>query len=367
MNMSVKLRNILFLSACIMALSFVISVKATASSSDVVIRYDAEPVKGRILNETWKSVQIRIHVGGAAAETEILSGDIKDIQYGDMPPEYALALSSMRRGHYEEAIAQIRSVKADADVRVSWYASHKAFHLAESLYLAGKTEDAREALEDFVREHSLSRLFPRALYRLGRIEAELKNYRRAKGRFEELAEKNYGTAWKFKGQLGIARLLDEQGEFESASNAYNNLLNELEGVEPRSSSLNGIINEVRIAVASVMVRRKEFDRAFDFVKTLMNDSEEMREDDQSMARAYSILGDCSAALDKLEEARYYYLHTYVLYPMATKEARRALCRVYEISFELWEKSKNDTERQRATEYQEILKEEYPDASCIRGL
>jgi len=328
------------------------------TGQDIVSLVGSETTRtGQIISETWQFVELKL-AGGVTIK--IRQDQVQSIQHHDSPVAFERATRGlMPAGEYAEALKRLTALKPAA-VRQSWFNPDRAFHIAECQRGMGNLQEATKAYKAYLQQYPQSRFVPDAVRSLGLAHMALKQHDEARKQFSILATGKYGNVWTYLGKFELASLLRAEGHPQQAADAFRAFAEEVEALKPRPPKLNAALNQARVAVAQALIQAKNYQGAYDYLRTLLNEAGEFRSDSQATARAYNLLGDSCAARDEPEEARYFYLHTYVLFPAAQAEVRYALDQAYKITVEIWNKNKSPHEKQRAERLKEIRTKEYPD-------
>jgi len=330
----------------------------TGRDEDIVVQYDSPPVTGKVVSDTWKEVVVELR--GGVGKATVSQEKVRDIQYSDAPLELTAIRSLILQGNYADALKRLQELKSQ-NVRGFWFDPYKAFYNAECLAGTGKSDDAVKAFQEFVQKYPEARFVPDAVRSLGRTYAKLAKFDDAKKEFERLAGGQYGQVWKYSGQFELADMLRAQGKSQEAAQQYQAFVTTLEGLgAARPPKLDEQLNTARIAIGRSLIAGQKYQEAFDYLSKLLKGASEFRKDSQATADAYNLLGDSCLGRNQDEEARYYYLHTYVLFPSARAAAKYALQKAYDITVRLWQKNKSDAEKKQAELFDAILKKDYAD-------
>lgn len=356
MNTTASIRT-LSMAALIVAITAAGAIAQTGIGEDVVVRYEPDsPIAGKVISDTWKEVIVELP--GSIGRTTIPQEKVRDIQYSDAPLGMSPARSLIVQGECQKALEQLQALKGDG-VRSFWFEPYKAFYIAQALTCAGKHADAIAAYNHFIQTYPEARFLPDATVELGRLYASQNRFDDARKMFDKLAGGQFGTLWQYVAQYELAALLRTQGKHDQAVKQFEAFISAVEALGTALPvALTAQLNQARIAIAQSLVDDKKLQDAFKYLENLMRTSPEFSRDSQAAALAYNLLGDVTLALNQPEEARYYYLHTYVLFPSVRSAAKYALEKSYDITLKLWQTSKTETEKRMAEQFERILKRDF---------
>lgn len=309
---------------------------------DSTVKAPGGQINGQIKSESPTEVVIKAAVGG---EQKVPVDQIESVSYDGPTPSYTLAESRENAGSIAEAADLFEKAVAEARDKPLIQRSaqfHRARLLAELAQAdPGKTDEAMQALEAYLKAQPNSRQVGQALESLVRLALQKGDTARAESALKDLTAKVPGAA--DRAAILQARLQGRQGKHDQAIAT----LDKLASAAPKGSAR---AREALLAKAESLAATKQFSEAEQAVREVI--AQAPPEADAVQSQAYNTLGDCLRAAGRPKDALLAYLRVDVLYDRDKEQHARALSQIAQ----LWRTLKQDA---RADEVQERLRTLYP--------
>jgi len=347
---------------------------ALAGAADQVFQKGAEkPLVVYITSETYDEIKT---TGGGPSFNPM---GIDHIVYGDRPQAFHEGEEMRKQGRYEEAIRYYEAALRTPPTMTRHELLDPACYYSIALCLLEDGSDlaaAEAKFKELLEKSPKTRLYPDALFGLGRVMVRAKKYDAAVAQFEKLikiaVEKSW-EEWTYQGYLGKAQALLELEKYKDALAAAN-------------KTADARYTDIRIQgesiKAQIYVRQGEYAQAAKLLRELVDKlaPEVAREIERNTgsrmqrteAQCYNALGHCylkqgtknksdkNKSDDDIREAALSFLWTVVLHQRQPAEHAEALFYAAECFTKLKDNS-------RATELRNELTEKYPDSPYSRQI
>ncbi len=351
-------------------------VFAQQEKDTVRVKKDPKPKEVSILEENYKGVTYSLGAGG---KTVLLWKEIESIDYSSRPKELTQAIAQIKRGDSQEALAALRNFKSQQSLRPI-YRQQALFYLAQAAETSNPPhlDEAITNYRDLLKEFKQSRFLGKANAGIVTCLIATKKYDEATKAIE--AARQEATAAKLDDELlreldllGCG-LLENQGKFVEAANAYDKLA---AAVTTANSDLATL---AKIGSARCLVKKGDDPSK---ARAVFTDAIQKADENSSpvvLAAAWNGLGEIQLAegrkekkVDKIQEALYSFLRGVVLYFPGendrTSEFERSLYYTSEAFRSLAEQSKEEEQKklyqQRASEKLKDLESRFPLSSFLK--
>jgi len=143
-----------------------------------------------VVGETYKEVRYEIEGGASGAFPQ---SRVKEIMFGDRPPDYRAAEEHRKRYEYAQAVEAYEKAFEATRGREWWVKPYSLYYMAFCSLQAGKTKDAKKHYERLMKEYPTARFYPNAQIDLGDIHLREKDYEKALASFRVVSDVDPAT------------------------------------------------------------------------------------------------------------------------------------------------------------------------------
>ena len=289
-----------------------IGFTANALADSIQRRGQQNPTTGDITEISKTGVTIKPRTRDAE---KIPANEIIRIRWENEPIKLNPARGFEERGLLTNAMenylaAQTESKSDDANLKteIEYLIARTTARMA--LADPARTDEAIQKLQAFQKGHPDNFRFFESLYWLGRVQMAKDDHSAAKGTFDQMAQAPW-TDYKMAAQIGAARVLLEQQQYDAARQAFEAAI-AMPGDGPAEVSRR---QEAQLGKATALQKQQQHDEAIEVLDEVIQ--QVAPEDGAIQAEAYVRQGDSLQALGKTKEALLAYLHVDVLFPGET--------------------------------------------------
>jgi len=307
---------------------------AAPQSGDQIIFLDGTVLQvERVLSETYTEVTYR--KGGQ--ESKKASELVQEVRHNLSPRDlgdYKDAITAMEDSDYAKAVAAFNFVLNDkelqAEARYAWTRQHALNQLMSCYAATGNMAQVAATADRLLQEVPDTFFYGTALLTKAQALQDKGDSAGAAAAYQQLltdvGAKGLPEIWSREAELGVAIL--------AKGGAPADKQRKLEGLaEKNKDQYPSVANRARVEVGNAMVESEQFKDAKARFQSIVDGG---LADRQTMASAYSGLGDCAYNLGLreqdakkaaafYEEAALHFLRTAATYPEAFRLVPRALC------------------------------------------
>jgi len=330
------------------ALALALAVVAPrASAADRVKTFAGKQSSGQLTE--MSATKVVLEVGSAKREFPV--NEIESVQFDAEPNPLSQARIAVRGGRYADALAMLARIEP-GDVKrpeiakdVQFYKALAAARLA--LAGGGSIAEAGKMMFAFERSNSDSFHYLEACETLGDLLAALGRFGDAESYYDKLAQAPWPD-YKMRAGVLVGRALVSQKKFDQAAARFDDVLKINAGGDEADAQKAA----ASLGKASALGGLGQTDEAVKLVDDVI--AKANPENEELLARAYNVLGNCQNAAGKKKEARLAFLHVDLLYSRNAQLHAEALANLASLWDDL---GKPD----RAAQARNLLKEKYPNS------
>jgi tetratricopeptide (TPR) repeat protein len=335
------------------ATATVLVLAASASALDSVKTVSGVTVSGKVSRMNWDKVEIDQGLGENKTTKEIPANQIVTIFYDSGSPPVKKAMLAAKteialKRQYAEGLKSLEKINP-RDLDDEYLKQDFDFYTAlanAKLALSGEGEvrDAGKAMLDFVKKNPESYHLLEASETLGDLLVAVHSYPAAEEYYGKLATAPWPET-KMRAGVLIGRAQLAQNKFEEAHRSFQSVLdNAADGPAANIERATALVGN-----ASVLIGEKKADEAVKMLGGIIEKGDS--EDAELMSRAYNALGTAYRQLGDLNEAKFAFLHTDMLYSAVPDAHAEALANLAEI----WQQLHKP---ERAAEARKTLEDRY---------
>ncbi|MCC6125174.1 MAG: tetratricopeptide repeat protein [Pirellulales bacterium] len=339
---------------------------AAAQGLDSIKTVNGTSVSGKIVQMNWDKVTIEQGLGGHKTTKEVPTNQIVTIFFDGGSATVKKALNGAKteiagKREYAEGLkflAKIDPAEIDSDILKQEYDYYAALANGKlALSGVGKIEDAGKAMFDFVKNNPESYHYLEANEALGDLLAGVRSFAKAEEYYGKLAQAPWPDV-KMKAGVLIGRAQLAQGKFAEAEKTFQSVL----GAEAEGPLAERQRTIALLGKASSLTGQKKTPEAIVILsgvieKATRGDAD--GEDAELLSRAYNALGTAYRQLGDLDEAKFAFLRTDLLYASVPDTHAEALANLAEI----WEQLHRP---ERAVEARKTLDKLYKNSAWAKG-
>ena len=338
-----KRLNILFLVAAAFA---VFNVPAGFADSN-----ERRGVKAGITGDITEITKTDVTIKPRTRDAEkIPANEIVRIRWEGEPIKLNSGRGQEERGYlanaltnYQDSLGDVKADNANLKTEVEYLIARTTARMA--LADSTKVDEASKRLQDFQKAHSNNFRYFESLAFLGRVQMAKNDYAGAKTTFELLTQAPWGD-YKMSAQIGTARVLLEQQQYDQALQAFEAVI----GMPGNSPAETARKQEALLGKATCLQKQQKHNEAI----TALNEVIQKVSPDETaiQAEAYVRQGDSLQVVGKLKEAVLAYLHVDLLFQAETDLHAESL-------YQLWKLSPQIGQPERGGEALARLQADYP--------
>jgi tetratricopeptide (TPR) repeat protein len=237
--------------------------------ADRIIPYSGRGVSGvKILSADFKTVTYVRFYGEPGPKREVAADTIKEISWGDAPPEVRIAVSEMNKGNYDKALERLDKAPASGP-RAFYYEPYLRVLQGRCLMELNRPAEAAARFGAAVKAKKNSFYVLPAIRGKARAHMLLKEYEKAAEAYGQLdpndhyrtlgATDPYGQLWQLRGRLGLAQAYARTAEkVRQAGETLKGLVTVCEEILAKQpEDLKAALPEVRTIHQTALVGRAE--------------------------------------------------------------------------------------------------------------
>jgi tetratricopeptide (TPR) repeat protein len=344
----------------------VLLAAAAARGVDSIKTANGTSVSGKIAQLSWDKVIIEQGLGNNKLTKEIPTNQIATIFFDGGSASVKKALNGAKteiagKREYAEGLkflAKIDPADIDSDILKQDYDFYAALANGKlALSGVGKIEDAGKAMFDFVKNNPDSYHYLEANETLGDLLVGVRSFAKAEEFYGKLAQAPWPDV-KMKAGVLIGRAQLAQDKFVEAEKTFQAVLD----TEAASPSADAQRTYALLGKASALTGRKKAPEAIEILggvieKATPQDAD--GEDDELLSRAYNALGTAYRQMGDIQEAKFAFLRTDLLYSSVPDTHAEALANLAEI----WDQLHRP---ERAVEARKTLAKLYKHSAWAKG-
>jgi tetratricopeptide (TPR) repeat protein len=330
------------------ALALVLAVVAPrASAADRVKTIAGKQSSGQLTEISATKVVLAL----GSAKREFPVNEIESVQFDAEPNPLSQARIAVRGGRYADALAMLARIEP-GDVKRPEIAKDVQFYKAlaaarQALAGGGSIAEAGKMMFAFERSNSDSFHYLEACETLGDLLAAVGRFGDAESYYDKLAQAPWPD-YKMRAGVLVGRALVSQKKFDQAAARFDEVLK----IDAGGDEADAQKAAASLGKASALGGLGQTDEAVKLVDDVI--AKANPENEELLARAYNVLGNCQKAAGKKKEARLAFLHVDLLYSRNAQLHAEALANLASLWDDL---GKPD----RAAQARNLLKEKYPNS------
>ena len=321
------------------------------TAADKVKLFQASPSNGSLTEISTTEVVLKL----GSTEKKFAVNEIEWIQFDSEPGDLTQGRNAFRAGRYESALALLDKINTAKLERlemikdVEFYKASAAAHLA--LSGSGSKAEAGKKLLTFEKANESSFHYFEACETLGNLLAALNKPDQAETYFAKLAAAPWPD-YKLRASVLMGRVLVERKEFDRAIARFDEVLSTQEASkEAERQKLAATLGK-----AAALAGNGKSEQAISSVEQVIAKADP--ENQELLARAYIILGNCYQAAGKKKEAVLAFLHVDLLFARFPEQHAEALSKLATLWTEV-------DQAERAAQARNTLKEKYPESEWAK--
>jgi tetratricopeptide (TPR) repeat protein len=345
-------------------ISVVVAVTLFAASAwalDSVRLTTGATASGKVVGMNWDKVEVEQGLGDKKTTKEYASNQVVTIFFDTGSPPVKKALLAAKtdialKRQYAEGLKSLAKIKRD-DIDDDYLKQDFDFYNAlanAKLALRGEGEirEAGKAMIEFVKNNAESYHYLEACEVLGDLLVAVHSYPAAEEYYGKLAKAPWPET-KMRAGVLIGRAQLAQNKFEEAHRSFQSVIDVVaDGPAAEAARATALVGN-----ASVLIGQKKTDEAIKVLNDIIAKGDS--EDADLMAPAYNALGTAYRQMGDLNEAKFAFLHTDMLYSSVPDAHAEALANLSEIWRQL-------NKPERAAEAKKRLGELYKNSRWAKG-
>jgi tetratricopeptide (TPR) repeat protein len=329
-----------------LAIALLIAAGATPAAQGVD---RIERRNGTDSGEITAVTPLSVTISKGGVESKVPVEEIRSIRFSGEPAKLSSARKMVAEGRYGQAIDALDKIDVD-DLKDANLKQELEFLQTVStarLALAGNEnlKQASASAAKFLANNRTSYHLTEALEIAGDLLLAAEKHDEARKQYAKLA-KAPSPYFKSRSAILIGRSMQDQSQHEDAITEFDKAI-ELAAELPVVASLR---TEASLGRAVSQATTGHVEESTSAVKAIISQAGE--DDEQLLAQAYNILGDCYLRSDDARSARDAFLHVDLLFTDVAQQHAKAL---YELS-QIWNTLGH---KQRAQDARQRLQEKYP--------